>query len=454
MQRDKIYYYTEALCNICKHKVSAKAIKQGDKVFLEKFCAKHKFTYDLLSSDAKWFENSFNYIKPKQNQKKISTQEFKGCPDSCGFCPEHQQHVCLPVIEITSVCDLSCPICLKNSQDDYYYNIDEFSAIIDNLIESEDNLDVVNLSGGEPTIHPQIIDFINICNKKNIAQTTVSTNGLRLLNDAEFRNNFKESGAIAAIQFDGFSRDAYIKLRSEDLLDKKLELIKILSAENIPFSLVATIAKDVNESEIQKLADFLFESSALSLMIQPLCFTGSAENFDLSHRITIADAVRELENSKYASIGDFNPLPCSHYSCFALSYYINGDDGNYYSLKEFLGKDSFLEAISNKTLPGLDYEGFSLIKDRLYQLWSAADSSDLNDRVAKRIKQILNELNSCGYNRKSSLKLGMQNMKAIFVHHFMDAYNFEFGRVIKCCNPYPQKDGRFIPICAQNVFFK
>lgn len=453
MIKDNIYYYTDAICNICKNRSSAKAIKSGDKVFLEKFCPDHGFNYDLLSSDVLWFENSLQYIKPKESPKKYSVSDYKGCPDSCGFCPEHQQHVCLPVIEITSVCDLVCPVCLKKDQDNYFYTYSEFEKIIDNLIASEENLDVINLSGGEPTLHPNIIEFINLCNKKNIAQTTVSTNGLKLLKDIEFRQKFKDSGAIAAIQFDGFSRETYLKMRGEDLLDQKIELINILTNENIPFSLVATIAKNLNDNEIQKLSDFLFESSALSLMIQPLCFTGSAANFDISHRYTISDVVHELEKSKYIKKGDFNPLPCSHYSCFALSYYINGEDGNYYSLIDFLGKENFLDTISNKTLPGLDYDGFSLIKDRLYQLWSAADSSDLNDRVITRIQKILRELNTCGYNRKSSLKLGMSNMKAIFIHHFMDAYNFEFGRVIKCCNPYPQKDGRFIPICVQNVFY-
>ena len=440
-----------ALCNDCKQKVRARAIKRDGKVLLEKFCPEHRFTYDLLSSSVEWFEDSFNYIKPRQTPKKLTVGEYKGCPESCGFCPEHQQHVCLPVIEISSACDLDCPICLKNFKEEYTHTIDEFEFILDKLIESEDNIDVINLSGGEPTLHPRIIDFIELCNNKNIAQTTVSTNGLRLLRDKAFREAFKNTGAIAALQFDGFSRDAYIKLRGEDLLDGKLELIRTLEAEGINYSLVATIAKGINDGEIERIADYLFESKALSLMIQPLAFTGSAESFDIKHRFTVADAVNNLESSKYVSKGDFKPLPCSHYSCFALSYYISGGDGKYYSLLDFLGKDNFLDVISNKTLPGLDYEGFSIMKDRLYELWSASDSSDLNDRVMKRIQSILRELSSCGYNRKSSLNMGMENMKAIFVHHFMDAYNFEFGRVIKCCNPYPQKDGRFIPICSQNV---
>jgi uncharacterized radical SAM superfamily Fe-S cluster-containing enzyme len=57
------------------------------------------------------------------------------------------------------------------------------------------------------------------------------------------------------------------------------------------------------------------------------------------------------------------------------------------------------------------------------------------------------------FNPQKALALGLESMKAIFIHNFMDKETFDFGRVIKCCNPYPQPDGRLIPMCVQNVFF-
>lgn len=449
---DNTYYYTQALCNSCRLRATARAIARDGVVMLEKFCPEHGLTYDLLSSDVAWFEESLSYVKPRQEPKKLSVNEYKGCPESCGFCPEHQQHVCLPVIEITSSCDLACPICLKGFTEDFDLTSREFEFILDNLIMSEENIDVVNISGGEPTLHPDFPGFLRLCSEKKVNQVTVSTNGLSLLKDKALRDLFKELGIIAAIQFDGFTAETYIELRGSDLNGQKLELINILETEGINYSLVATIAKGVNEHEIPALVDFLFAGKALSLMFQPLCLTGAAsENFDLSRRITIPDVINRLSQSPYVKKDDFKPLPCSHYSCFALSYYLDAGDGKFYSLVDFLGKDKFLDVISNKTLPGLDYEGLEVMKERMFELWSAADSNNLSENVLNRIRRTLRELSSCGFERRKSLELGMQNMKAIFIHHFMDAYNFEFGRVIKCCNPYPQKDGKMIPICAMNA---
>jgi uncharacterized radical SAM superfamily Fe-S cluster-containing enzyme len=109
--------------------------------------------------------------------------------------------------------------------------------------------------------------------------------------------------------------------------------------------------------------------------------------------------------------------------------------------------------IANKTLPGLDTDGYSLMKERLYEFWSAADSNDANDRVLERIKRIIKEMSSCGFSPQKALTIGMQNMKAIFIHHFMDVHNFDFARIVKCCNPYTRVGDRLIPICVENINF-
>jgi len=452
MTHSKIYSHTEALCPECKAKVPARIIQKNNEILLEKFCKTHGYSDALLSNDIQWYEDSRNYVKPGQIPLKINKPEFKGCPDSCGFCSEHQQHTCLTVIEINSACNMDCPVCLKPEDISNHMKISEFENIIDNLIATEGKVDVVNISGGEPTIHPNLIEFIDIAQRKGILQISISTNGLELLNNQYLRTELKNRGAIVALQFDGFKRDTYIQIRGVDYSAQKLQLIEILERENVLYSLVSTIAKNINDNEINDITDFFFRSKALTIMFQPLAFTGSATKFDVnSHRITIPDVVKKIENSKFVKKGDFNPLPCSHYSCFALAYFLKIDEDNYLSLKEFLGDNQYLDLIANKTLPGLENEGFSVMKHQLYELWSASDSSNMNDMVLKRIKTIIKELECCGFSPQKALSLGMQNMKAIFIHHFMDVYNFDFSRLVKCCNPYPRSGDKLIPACAENI---
>ncbi len=451
----KIFSHTQALCPECKNIVDAQIIEIDGKVFLKKFCKEHGKSQALTCSDADWYQESTKYIKPGQSPKDISIKDFRGCPESCGLCPEHQQHTCLPVIEITSRCDLNCPICLKGFGNNFQLTTADYENILNRLKECEEQVHVINLSGGEPALHPELEKFLKIPAKYDIMQVTVSTNGLRLLEDQQLRQLFKKTGTIAALQFDGFSAETYRSLRGTDISKEKLKLIELLEKEGIRYSLVSTVVKDINDHEINNIVDFFFKSKALSLMFQPAVFTGNAASFNhFNDRVTIPDVVKEIEKNSNVNPGDFNPLPCSHFSCFALSYYFNLENGSFLNLKEFLGKENFLNIISNRTLPGLDVEGLSIIKDRIYEFWSASDSSNNSEAVLQRIRRIFDLINECGCDTKKVFDFGSESMKAIFIHQFMDKDTLDFGRLIKCCNHYPQADGRLIPMCAQNVFFQ
>ena len=454
MSESRIFHHTQALCVDCRRKVNARAIEEGGKVYLEKFCPEHGFARVLISSDAAWYRDSIRYVKPRQVPLDIAVKQFRGCPESCGSCPEHQQHTCLPVIEILSDCNLDCPVCLKAPSARFRMSVAEYKKILDALLHCEGRVDVLNLSGGEPTLHPELETLLQMAVDKGVTQVTVSTNGMPLLRNPALRNVFKRTGAIVALQFDGFRPATYAFLRGSDLSAEKLALIDVLEAEDIRYSLVATLANGVNDDEVTAITDFFFARRAISLMFQPVALTGHAAQFPRDVKLTIPDVVHAVENSRFVKPGDFNPLPCSHYSCFALSYYFVLGGGRFLSLKEFLGAPAYLDIIANKTLPGLDDAGFDILRNRLYDVWSLSDAGALGEQVLKRVQEVLRAAADGRLDPKKLVSLGADAMKAIFVHDFMDAATLDFGRLIKCCNPYPQTDGRLIPMCAQNVFFQ
>ncbi len=450
---DRLYSHTLALCPECREKVPARIVERDSHIDLQKFCPAHGISEAVICSDVQWYQESRHYVKPGQTPLCRTVSEFHGCPESCGLCPEHQQHSCLPVIEITSRCNLNCPICLKNHSHRFEMNVEEYAFVLDRLLDYEGIMPVINLSGGEPTIHPDIEQFLRLAAEKGIMQTTVSTNGIRLLQDEGLRKVFRATETIVALQFDGFQSETYHYLRGRDLAEKKQQLMRILEEEGINYSLVATLAEHVNDHEITAIVDFFFESHALSLMFQPAAFTGNASKLPAEGlRVTIPDVVKEIEKSQYVSKGDFNPLPCSHFSCFALAYYLFVAEGNFLSLKKFLGKEQYLDVIANRTLPGLDSSGYGMMKEKIYEFWSAADSSSSNEQVLKRIRHVLQEMNSPDFTPKKAFALGTESMKAIFIHQLMDVFTLDFGRLMKCCNHYPQIDGRLIPMCAMNTF--
>jgi len=447
---EAVYSHTTALCPACDTLVPARIVERYGRIELDKLCPRHGISAALICSDPAWYRAGRTYVKQGQAPLALSNNTFSGCPDSCGLCHEHRQHTCLPVIEITSACNLDCPVCLKDRTDPFGMSATEYRPVLLQLQGCEGSIPVLNLSGGEPTLHPEFAQILAISAECGVMQTTVSTNGLRLLQDAELRRLFRESGTIAALQFDGFEAATWKRLRAVDLAAEKLELIALMEAEGVRYSLTATVQNGVNDHEITAITDFFFRSQALSLMFQPVAFTGAAVDLVVGERLTIPSVVQRIEQSAFVTAGDFNPLPCCHPACFALAYYLKLDDGEFLGLKDFLGRENYLELIANRTLPGLDAAGYGMIRERIYDFWSAADSSNNNERVLQRLRAILLELAATPFTPKRAFELGSTSMKGVFIHHFMDRDTFDLGRLMQCCNHYPQADGRLMPICAQN----
>jgi uncharacterized radical SAM superfamily Fe-S cluster-containing enzyme len=444
---------TQSVCPECRQKVSARIVERQGEVFLDKWCATHGESSVLVSSDASWYRESVHHVKPRQVPLALQVENFQGCPESCGFCTEHRQHTCLPVIEILRDCDLRCPVCLKGEANDERMDLATFEKVLDTLLAAEGSLPVVNLSGGEPTLHPEIAEFLRVARQKGVAQVTVSTNGLRLLEDPMLRDVFAENGALVALQFDSMRDEDNRILRGRAMYQQRMALLEILEKEAIPYSFVATIARGVNEDQIADLAELLFTSKASTLMLQPVSLAGRAAEWDTSRRLTIPDVVAGLAKNQRLKREDFHPLPCSHPSCFAMSYFVETDDGIWKTLETFLGREGFLNLVTNRTLPGLDSEGFEALRLRMYELWSAADSADRSDRFLARLRDLLRRLPQVAGDQKALMAIGRSSMKAIFIHDFMDVHSMDIARLQKCCNPYARTDGTLVPMCAQNVFF-
>lgn len=444
---------TQSVCPECRQKVSAQVVERDGAVFMDKLCPDHGASSVLVSSDAAWFRESVHHVKPRQVPLALQRESFRGCPESCGFCTEHRQHTCLPVIEILRDCDLRCPVCLKGEATDERMDLATFERVLDALVAAEGTVPVVNLSGGEPTLHPDLPAFLRRSAGKGVVQTTVSTNGLRLLADPSLRQVFAETGALVALQFDSSRDEDNRLLRGRSMVAERMELLRRLEAEGIAYSFVATIARGVNEDQVADLAELLFTTKASTLMLQPVSLAGRASDWDTSRRLTIPDVVAGLAKNPRLRREDFHPLPCSHPSCFAMSYFVETDDGIWKTLETFLGREGFLNLVTNRTLPGLDAEGFDALRLRMYELWSAADSSDRSDRFLARLRDLLRRLPQVAGDPKALMDLGRSSMKAIFIHDFMDVHSMDVSRLQKCCNPYARMDGTLVPMCAQNVFF-
>jgi uncharacterized radical SAM superfamily Fe-S cluster-containing enzyme len=333
----------------------------------------------------------------------------------------------------------------------------ELGTILDRLLDAERQIDVLNLSGGEPLVHPDLLGMIDeALRRSDIVRVSISTNGLALLGRPELIDQLKRRNVVVSLQFDGFCDAAYVALRGRPLLAEKLEVLDLLRQTGISTSLTMTAAAGINDDQFPAVLDYLFaQPHVVSLMIQPLAFAGRGQGLrgDVP-RLTIPEIVRQLAAAGRPEVRaeDFQPLPCSHPLCFSLAFYLVLDGGGAVSLGRLVEADRWLDALANRTIFGLDEEEHQRMKDMIYDLWSGpAGAAPDAQSVMRTLRGLLDELAAGRFDRRRAFLSTERRVKSIFLHAFQDAETFDLARVRRCCNGYPQPDGTTIPACVRNV---
>src|SRR6185295_15369947 len=162
------YELTNSLCATCLRKVEAKVIIQDDCVYLHKWCPEHRFQKVLISTDAEYYKLSRQTLKAGQMPLKFNTPIKYGCPYDCGLCPDHEQHSCLTLLEITDACNLRCPVCYASSGPERttHRSLATLEAMLDAIVANEGEPDIVQISGGEPTVHPQFFEVLDAAKRR------------------------------------------------------------------------------------------------------------------------------------------------------------------------------------------------------------------------------------------------------------------------------------------------
>ncbi|MCK5057580.1 MAG: radical SAM protein [Candidatus Aminicenantes bacterium] len=461
MNLDYEYYKTtRSLCPGCKKILPAKIVFYNDSVYMLKNCKEHGEFFTLIYGDRRKYIEALKISKPALYPLEFFSENFNGCGASCGLCPEHQQHTCLPIIEITDHCNMSCPICLAGNHNGWHMPVEKFKKIVDNLIKAEGSLDMINISGGEPTLHPELLEIVEAANRPEILTVSISTNGKEFLRDKNLLTKLIDRNVFISLQFDGFDDDSNIKLRGEGVLEEKLGILELLEKFSARTSLVMTVMRGVNHKEIGKVVQYFLKKDFIrSLMFQPIVFANPGLEYDVEKVITIPGIAAEIAAGSGGIIreSDIINLPCSHPTCFALTYLLKldnstGGEGEYIPIPRLVEVEQYLDTIKNRTAPGLESESYEKIKNNIYSLWSSSGIQPQSGKILHSLKNIMCEIGQCGKDMTPQKLFNVmeKNIKSLFIHHFMDAYNFDFSRVMKCCNQYPLDENRLIPCCIYN----
>ena len=442
---DHIFYsLTRSICPHCRKVIDAQILLKDGRVIMRKRCPDHGWMESLVSSDAEYYVNSQKYNKPGTLPLKFSTEVVDGCPLDCGLCPEHKQHTCLALIEVNTACNLACPTCFANAGRGYNLSMEEVEGMLDSFVELEGRPEVVQFSGGEPTLHPQIIDMMRMAQDKGVRHVMLNTNGVRIARDDRFLAQLDEVRPFIYLQFDGLEDRTYQILRGEDLVETKLKALERLAEIDLDVILVPAIERGVNEHEIGAVLKFGLEHPAVrGINFQPVTHVGRHQEFDPMDRVDIPEVIKAIaaQSDGLFLTEDFVPVPCCFPTCSAITYaYI--DEGEVTPLPRVLKVDDYLDYITNRAFPNPELD----IRAALEGLWSA--SSVPGSQAA------IQGFSCAGCNFLEQENIDLQKLKKhifmVRIQDFMDAYNMDIKTLMKCCVGQLVPDGRIIPFCAYN----
>lgn len=455
MIRDHVFLeVTRSLCAECRQVVDAQVLMRDGGIYLRKRCPEHGWQEALVSSDAGWHLDSLKYNKPGAIPHEFATDTARGCPHDCGLCPEHQQHTCLALIEITTRCNLSCPVCFADSGEGYDLTVDQVEAMLDRLLEMEGQPEVLQISGGDPTLHPHLFDILESAQARDILYVMLNTNGLRLAQEPEYVHELARYKPHVYLQFDGLTGETYQTLRGRDLRAIKQQALDNLSDAGLYVVLVVTVVEGVNDGEIGDIVRFALDHPAvLGVSFQPVTYAGRCMNHhDPLHRTTLPDVLHALEaqTGGLFRVSDFRPVPCPHPTCSASTYaYVDSsEDGtgmgrNVVPIPRILDVDDYLDFVTNRTLPDLSRE----LQPVMEALWSMSAMVG-SDTTTGNLSCV-----ACDLDVPLALSgsLSPENFFMIQVHGFMDEHTFDLTRLMKCCVHQLLPDGRAVPFCAYNT---
>lgn len=434
-EKRELIKHTSSRCPVCHTLCPAEVWRVGDhpaKVFLERTCPEHGLHSVCIASDARFYwlskgdpSNACCGSARRASDNSVAGTLGRNASIKRGATFE-KLSTCLALIEIVNSCNLACPTCYADSPVGTGTKVDaiplpDLKRRIQNVIDRKGGIEILQLSGGEPTLHPQFFELIEWAQANpGIDYLLLNTNGVRIANDESFAQNLVAAAQRKSIQlylqFDGTELDGQHSLRGADLRATRIRAIERCRDMRLPITLAMTVTPD-NLSHLWKAIEFgLRYPHIRGISFQPLFQSGRLLPKE-SHLNTADIIVAAVEQSAGGlRFDDFTPLPCGDPNCATIGYLLK-KNGNTYSISNFIN--------------------FSNVQNFLH------------DRVRYRIEDLM----KCGCESEplgqllKKFEMDESNTFRLFIKPFMDTWTWDEDRIDRCCTHVIRPDGKLDSFC-------
>ncbi len=436
---------TTGICPLCRQEVPAFVEKRDveggrEEVWMERCCEGCGETESKISSDARFYwlskgarekgnccDVACGCAEPASGEKLgfLGANALRPLPESN---PIEVMSTCLALIEIVDSCNLTCPTCFADSPPGTGEKVDavplkEIQQRVQGVIERKGLIEILQLSGGEPTLHPEFFELIEWCHKNpDIDYVLVNTNGIRLAGDRAFADRLAEVASYGHfqlyLQFDGTESSADEILRGSDLRKAKEKAIVRAGEAGLPITLAMTVIPE-NLDQLWPTVEYGLQFDHVrGVAFQPMFGSGRVHDGVPVEKLNVADLLHGLVDQSASKVrfDDFTPLPCGDPNCATIGYLLKAGEE--------------VKSIS-------DYVDFETLQ------------GFLSDRVRYRLEDLV----QCGCESEPlgtllhDLELDERHTFRLFIKPFMDERDWDQDRIDRCCTHVIRPDGKLDSFC-------
>ena len=483
---EKLVRRTESVCPYCQRLLPAIVFEKDDKLFIRKECPEHGEFEDLYFGSAEMYWRFLKYAEEGRGTHAYLPVSAP-CPYSCGLCGMHKNHTALLNLVVTNRCNLSCWYCFFYAEKmGYVYepSLENLRMQIRQLAKQEKTM-AIQITGGEPTMRDDLVDIIKMLKEEGVRHIQLNSDGIAFAElffkdfnlAVKWAREIREAGVNTIyMSFDGVRPKTNPKNHWE--IPFIFEVFRKAGVTSVV--LVPTVINTVNDHELGDIIRFAARNMDIvrGVNFQPVSLTGRMRKQELKRfRITIPDAIMRIEEQTNGEIDrdSWFPIPtaakfakfiealtkkeqftmANHIACGAATYvFIERDDqGNpiaFHPITKFFDVEGFVKYM-DEVRAKLEKAGKTMSYLHLLKLakdlrkYIREDKLPTGTKLSKLLMDIFikRDYDALGKLHYNMLFLGMM--------HFMDQYNYDVQRVMRCNIHYSAPDGRIIPFCTYNV---
>jgi hypothetical protein len=438
---------TTSRCPLCHLPCPAEVWRTDEspsRVLLSRTCPEHGETTNCISSDARfyWLAKGSDTNREDACCGSVRSADPAGATGTLGqnaFAEKNttveKLSTCLALIEIVDSCNLACPTCFADSPVGInarlqYHPLESLQQRIAGVIDRKGHIEILQLSGGEPTLHPDFFALLDWCHDHpGIDYVLINTNGVRIARDDAFLTGLAERAPKGHLQlylqFDGLQDEGQQELRGTDLRAMKKTCMDRCASIHLPVTLAMTVNQH-NLGHVWSTIEWgLHFDNCRGVAFQPMFHSGRLpeqtpgipipiSHFPLNTADIILAAVDQA-NGKL-KFDDFTPLPCGDPNCATIGYL----------LKTPLGTRSVS-----------DFVNFT----------------DVQDFLRDKVRYNIEDLIQCGCDNTAlgdmlkKFEMEEKDTFRLFIKPFMDAWNWDEDRLDRCCTHVIRPDGSLDSFC-------